>query len=193
MRDMFLFRLAHKLICGLDDPGRRIFDLIQRAICHSLIEYSLMICVASLFDLDPALSPAQRQELASAGPLFARVELGIEPSHILNLFHLVRDPEKWDCSGIEGMLQILDITTLCPSNKSSTTAKPSAAQVDDWSKARTRMRNHGGDVDTPLTVLEFWFTGTPIMTYVLPIVPAAIKIAKARLPFAPCNHCVWTH
>ncbi|KAF5324275.1 hypothetical protein D9619_011218 [Psilocybe cf. subviscida] len=166
----------HKAICNRDN-GKGMLQLIKTALSNPFILHEVIICLALVSKLDKDLPLSQRLDLASK-PRVVRMDVGIEPTDIVNTDSIFRHRDNWNFESVEGMLQINNI------HESPTGHDiPKTGQRRDaypfWKDLRAQLDRRGMQ-DFPIVFLEVTNKSIQVATYILPIFAKSIAGSEQR-------------
>jgi hypothetical protein len=107
-------------------------------------------------------------------PLMERIDIGVEPSNILNFAKLLYGEDVG--TDVEGMLQI----NLISPDKTGTPLTP--MRMEMWRNKKKEMRD-AGSASIPVAIIEFVKDSQNSISFALPIHETAFTIAREGSPF----------
>ncbi|KAF5317826.1 hypothetical protein D9619_012636 [Psilocybe cf. subviscida] len=89
----------HRKFCAIN-VEESIWPLVKRALAHSVFSHWMTLCIVKEFGMKKEDLPTLARK-----PLYVQINVGIEPEDIVQLCRLYHHREKWDITGVKGMLQ----------------------------------------------------------------------------------------
>lgn len=172
-------RASHKPACG-GDLGKGLRKLIIAATNVPLIQEYLQIWLAIQYKMDGATTPAQRRELAQR-PLFAHIDVGIEPADIADFHRLWRSdsPDQWSHKGVQGILQFHHMSL--PDDWGTANFPITPAMMAYWKQARAQADDKiAGGREWPVVTVQFVNQMRESLLCAVIVLPQAIAIARKK-------------
>lgn len=183
--DYRVSRRNHKRIC-VEDQGKGITSIARKAFSNPLILDLIMQALACEFELDDSPSPLERLKTLAREPIFAQMDVIMEPRDVSQLTHLFEQRESWDYLGVEGIFQIKGLH------------KDIFRTKDDIPTLMLQVTRLRSELDTvglamiPIVVLKVTHNGREIFD---PILPYGVNRAGRDNSEYRCTedpHHVWT-
>ena len=118
-----------------------------------MLSHYLQVCLSLQFRLHQlhlVLSKADRDRVIRS-PLFAHIDVGIEPTKIAEFMNLYHFKDEWDSDDMDGMLQFHDLVSPWPGMPER---KPTNMQLDIWRRCR-KAADEDGDNDCAVVLVQF--------------------------------------
>ncbi|KAF8972355.1 hypothetical protein BDZ97DRAFT_1913561 [Flammula alnicola] len=173
----------HKPNCS-SDFGEGIQPLIKSVTANPMLSYHLQICLVLEFSLHRLHTlPASKRMTVLRAPLFAHVDVGIEPTKITEFMNLYTFKEEWDKDDMEGMLQLHHLS----SPRSWVPPRtPSSTNLAIWKQARESADEDGAD-DCAVVMVQFVNNFKQAISCPIVVGEDALDAATRAEPFIMCS------
>ncbi|KIJ59641.1 hypothetical protein HYDPIDRAFT_190441 [Hydnomerulius pinastri MD-312] len=164
----------HKQTCTLAERSKGVLKLVETLVAN--ITLFLMLEVCAILDLD--LLNRDNSKIGFDFPFMVRVDIGIEPSNVLNFINLCIDNPV--DSKLEGMIQVNHFHSHIPGKSGFAPLTPK--RMDMWRTARAKANTDGAS-GHPLGLLEFVNDSEHSITLPFRLDSGARHLAKKAEPF----------
>lgn len=105
-----LTRARHRVDC-LEYTEGKVAEMLEAALAQDDICTLLLLAVTQACSLNPGQLLSRRDPTVRE-PRYLRADIGVEPSNTAEMARAFDRSQKWNHRGIEGMLQLHDITPI---------------------------------------------------------------------------------
>jgi len=151
-----------------------------------MLSHYLQICLSlefSLHKLNTRQFTPEKRQAAVRALLFARIDVGIEPTKIADFMNLYTFGDKWDENDLEGMLQLHHLTSI---RSGIPIESINDTNISMWKHIR-EVADEDGDEDCAVVLVQFVNNFKQAITCPIIVGQEALVSARRAKPFTSCS------